>query len=249
MPRFLLTLEYDGAPFVGWQRQDNFASVQSVLEDAIKSFVGQPVVVYGAGRTDAGVHALGQAAHVDIDKDMAPSEVRDALNAHLREVPVVCLDACLVADDFHARFSALKRHYLYRILDRRPPTALRKGKVWRVPYPLNADAMQEAGQCLVGKYDFTTFRAAACQAPSPLKTVDEVTVNRVGDEVHLKVRARSFLHSQVRSFAGTLERVGAGQWTKGDVQAALIAQNRAACGPVAPAHGLYLERVLYSGDA
>jgi tRNA pseudouridine38-40 synthase len=245
MPRYRLTLEYDGGPFVGWQRQDNGSSVQEKIENAIFDFCGERVTVQGAGRTDAGVHALGQVAHVDLAREAAPDTVRDAVNHHLKPCPISVLDAALVADDFHARFSAIKRHYLYRIINRRAPVAVERGFVWHVARPLDAEAMHAAAQVLVGHHDFTTFRAAQCQAESPVKTLDVLRVSRAGEEIHITTAARSFLHHQVRSITGSLKLVGEGKWTARDLKKALEARDRAACGPVAPAHGLYLTRVDY----
>ena len=245
MPRFKLTLEYDGAGFVGWQRQENGPSVQAALEHAIADFCGERVTVHGAGRTDAGVHALGQVAHFDIQKTTDADTVRDALNAHLRPDAVVVLAAQAVDDDFHARFSAGERAYLYRILNRRTPPALDASRVWHVGAPLDAEAMHEAAQVLVGQHDFTSFRASECQAKSPVKTLDELSVSRRGEEIELTARARSFLHHQVRNITGTLKLVGEGKWRAPDVAKALDARDRAAAGPTAPAHGLYLTRVLY----
>jgi tRNA pseudouridine38-40 synthase len=245
MPRYRLALEYDGGPLVGWQRQDNGASVQGALEDAIEKLSGERVTVTGAGRTDAGVHALGQVAHFDLVKDFAPDKIRDALNFHVRPAPVAVLDAALVGEDFHARFSAKARHYLYRILNRRAPAMLDNGKVWQVAVALDAEAMHEAAQALVGQHDFTTFRAAECQSASPVKTLDRLDVSRRADEIHIEASARSFLHHQIRSFAGTLKLVGEGKWSPRDVAAALAARDRSRCGPVAPPDGLYLVRVDY----
>ena len=245
MPRYRLTLEYDGAPFVGWQRQDNGASVQSALEDAIEKLSGERVTVTGAGRTDAGVHALGQVAHFDLVKEFEPGKVRDALNYYLRPDPVVVLDSVAVDGEFHARFSATARHYLFRILNRRSPPALDVGKVWHVSPKLDADAMHAAAKALVGQHDFTTFRAAECQAQSPVKTLDRLDVSRRADEIHIEASARSFLHHQIRSFTGTLKLVGEGKWTPRDVADALAARDRARCGPVSPPDGLYLVRVDY----
>jgi tRNA pseudouridine38-40 synthase len=245
MPRYRLTLEYDGAPFVGWQRQDNGPSVQGALEDAIEKLSGERVTVTGSGRTDAGVHALGQVAHFDLVKQFEAGKVRDALNYHLRPNPVVVLNADAVDSEFHARFSARGRHYLFRILNRRSPPALETGKVWHVSPRLDADAMHAAAQVLVGQHDFTTFRAAECQAQSPVKTLDRLDVSRRADEIHIEASARSFLHHQIRSFAGTLKLVGEGKWTPRDVADALAAKDRARCGPVAPPDGLYLVRVDY----
>jgi len=245
MPRYRLKLEYDGAPFVGWQRQDNGPSVQGALEDAIEKLSGERVTVTGSGRTDAGVHALGQVAHFDLVKEFEPGKVRDALNYHLRPNPVSVLEADVADGQFHARFSARSRHYLFRILNRRSPPALEIGKVWHVSPKLDPDAMHAAAQALVGQHDFTTFRAAECQAQSPVKTLDRLDVSRRADEIHIEASARSFLHHQIRSFAGTLKLVGEGKWTPRDVAEALAAKDRAACGPVAPPDGLYLVRVDY----
>jgi tRNA pseudouridine38-40 synthase len=245
MTRYRLTVEYDGAPFVGWQRQNEGASVQGALEDAIEKLSAQRVTVTGAGRTDAGVHAYAQVAHFDLEKDFEPGKVRDALNYYLRPAPVVVLDAAVATSEFHARFSATGRHYLYRILNRRGPPALDDGKVWHVSPKLNAAAMHEAAQALVGQHDFTTFRAAECQAQSPVKTLDRLDVSQRGEEIHIEASARSFLHHQIRSFTGTLKLVGEGKWQPNDVAKALAARDRSACGPVAPPDGLYLVRVDY----
>jgi tRNA pseudouridine38-40 synthase len=245
MPRFKLLIEYDGAPFVGWQIQDNGLSVQGVLTAALEAFTGEKVAVRGAGRTDAGVHALGQVAHVDLPKAYDAQTVRDALNAHLRPHPVGVLAAEPVPDTFDARFSARQRHYRYRIVNRRADLALDRGRAWRVPRPLDTDAMRAAAQRLVGKHDFSTFRAAECQARSPVKTLDALDVTRSGDEVQIATAARSFLHNQVRSMVGSLVLVGEGKWSADDLAAALAAQDRQACGPVAPPDGLYLVRVEY----
>lgn len=245
MPRYKLTIEYDGGPYKGWQWQDDFPSVQGAIEDAVIGLNGEPATVFGAGRTDAGVHALAQVAHVDLVKDLTGDKVRDALNYHLGEHPVSILEAEKVSDEFNARFDAIEREYLYRILPRRPRLALERGRVWRVPYKIDHEAMHQAAQALIGQHDFTTFRASECQAKSPTRTLDEITVSRAADEVHIKVRARSFLHKQVRSITGTLNEVGRGQWTASDVRDALEACDRTACGPVAPPDGLYLTRVRY----
>lgn len=245
MPRYRLTLEYDGGPYVGWQAQANGPSVQAALEAAVLAFSGETVRVTGAGRTDTGVHATGQVAHLDLQREWKPDTVRDALNAHLIREGVAVLDAAQVDDDFHARFSATGRRYLYRILDRRPQPALLKGRVWHIRKALDAEAMHAAAQALVGRHDFTTFRDALCQAQSPVKTLDGVEVARAGEEIHLRFAARSFLHRQVRSMTGTLAEVGAGRWNAEDVRAALEAKSRAACGPVAPPEGLYLTGVVY----
>jgi len=245
MPRYRLTLEYDGGPFVGWQRQDNGPSVQGALEAAIEKLSGERVTVTGAGRTDAGVHALGQVAHFDLVKTFEPGKVRDALNYHLRPDPVSVLDAAAVGEEFHARFSATARHYLFRILNRRSPPALEAGKVWHVSPKLDAEAMHAAAQFLVGQHDFTTFRAAECQAQSPVKTLDRLDVSQRGEEIHIEASARSFLHHQIRSFTGTLKLVGEGKWQPRDVKKALEARDRTACGPVSPPEGLYLVRIIY----
>lgn len=245
MTRFKLTLEYDGAPFVGWQRQANGPSIQEAVEEAIFAFCGERVTVTGAGRTDAGVHALGQVAHADIARATPADTVREALNYHLRPAPVAVLEASVAADDFHARFSATARHYRYRILSRRAPPVLDCGHVWHCPQPLDAEAMDAAAQVLVGFHDFTTFRAAECQAASPEKTLDVLRVMRHGEEIVIDASARSFLHHQVRSIVGSLKLVGLGRWAARDLADALAARNRAACGPVAPPDGLYLVRVDY----
>lgn len=245
MPRYKLTLEYDGGPFAGWQRQENGPSVQGALEAAAEALDGAPVEATGAGRTDAGVHALGQVAHLDLKKNLRADTVRDALNAHLRPNPIAVLDAEEVAPDFHARFHAIARSYLFRITDRRPPLTLDAGKVWRVPQKLDAEAMHVAAQHLVGQHDFTTFRDADCQAESPVKTLDSISVSRVGAEIHVNTRARSFLHRQVRSMVGSLVEVGRGRWATGEIKKILAAADRTACGPVAPPDGLYLVRVEY----
>lgn len=245
MPRFKLTIEYDGAPFRGWQVQDNDLTVQGVLEKAVKALSGETVRVHGAGRTDAGVHAKGQVAHIDLTKPFRTDQVRDAMNAHLRPHPVAILSAELVPETFEARFSAIKRHYIYRIVNRRADLTLSLGHAWRVPKPLDTDAMHEAAQQLLGKHDFTTFRAAECQAKSPEKTLDQLDVVRDGNEVSVITSARSFLHNQVRSMVGSLVWVGEGRWSKADLKRALDAQDRTACGPVAPPDGLYLMRVDY----
>ncbi len=245
MPRFKLTIEYDGTPFVGWQWQDEGLSVQAVLTTAITAFSGETATVHGAGRTDAGVHAVGQVAHIDLSRDWRTDRVRDALNAHLRPHPVAVLRVEKVADDFNARFSARKRHYLYRIINRRPDLTLERGRAWRVPRPLDVEAMHAAAQQLLGRHDFTTFRAAECQAKSPVKTLDRLDVTRVGEEVHVRTAARSFLHNQVRSVVGSLVLVGDGKWRAKDLKAALDARDRKKCGPVAPPDGLYLVSVEY----
>ena len=245
MPRYKLLIEYDGAPFVGWQVQENGASVQGALITAIAAFSGETVAVQGAGRTDAGVHALGQVAHFDLATDRTTDTVRDALNAHLRPHPIAVLSVEKVAADFEARRSAVRRHYLYRIVNRRPDLALERGRAWRVPRPLDVDAMHAAAQRLVGRHDFTTVRSTECQARSPEKTLDQLDVSRAGDEIHVAASARSFLHNQVRSMVGSLVLVGEGKWSADDLLRALVARERSACGPVAPPDGLYLVRVDY----
>ena len=245
MPRYKLTIEYDGTPFVGWQMQGVGASVQSVLTAAIAGCCNHPVKVAGAGRTDAGVHALGQVAHVNLEKDWRGDKLRDAVNAHLRPHPVAVLATEKVADDFDARFSAKKRHYLYRVVNRRADLALERTRAWRVPRRLDAEAMNAAARALIGKHDFTTFRSTECQAKSPVKTLDRLDVTRDGDEVRIETSARSFLHNQVRSMVGSLVLVGDDKWSAADLADALAARDRAACGPVAPPEGLYLARVDY----
>jgi tRNA pseudouridine38-40 synthase len=245
MPRYKLTIEYDGTPYVGWQAQDNGPSIQASLTDAIAAFAGERATVFGAGRTDAGVHALGQVAHVDLAKDWDTGNVRDAINFHLRPQPIAVLTAEQVDDDFDARFSATRRHYLYRISNRRADLALDANRAWRVPRPLDREAMHAAAQTLIGKHDFTTFRSTECQANSPLKTLDRLDVARDGDDMRITASARSFLQHQVRSMAGSLVHVGEGKWSAADLAAALEACDRARCGQVAPPHGLYLVRVEY----
>jgi tRNA pseudouridine38-40 synthase len=245
LPRYKLTIEYDGTPFVGWQVQDTGASVQGALIGAFEAFCGERVKVSGAGRTDAGVHALGQVAHVDLAKAWDAETVRDAVTAHLRPLPVVVLKAEAVADSFDARFSALKRHYRYRIVNRRGDLTLDRGHAWRLPRPLDDNAMQAAAQRLVGHHDFTTFRHVDCQAKSPVKTLDRLDVTRNGEEVRIEASARSFLHRQVRSMAGALVAVGEARWSADDLAAALAARDRSACATVAPPDGLYLVRVDY----
>jgi tRNA pseudouridine38-40 synthase len=245
MPRYKLLLEYDGTPFVGWQVQDNGPSVQGRLAQAIKDFSGEETLPRGAGRTDAGVHALGQVAHFDLAKDWTTDKVRDALNAQLRPDPIAVLACDIAAGDFDARFSALARHYLYRIVNRRAPLALDRDRAWQVVQRLDAAAMHDAAQLLVGHHDFSTFRSSECQAASPLKTLDRLVVDRDGDAIRIEASARSFLHNQVRSMVGSLKLVGEGKWSAGDLEQALEALDRAACGPVAPASGLYLAKVDY----
>ena len=247
MPRFKLLIEYDGGPFVGWQWQANGPSVQARLERALSQIDPLKPDVRGAGRTDAGVHALGQVAHTDLAKDWDPDRLREALNAHLRPDPISILKVDQVVDDFDARFSATARSYLYRILNRRAPPALERGKVWHVPRPLEAEAMYAAAQSVLGHHDFTTFRSTQCQAASPVKTLDGLSVSRVGEEIHVSAFARSFLHNQVRSLVGSLKTVGEGRWPVSAMRKALDARDRTACGAMAPPDGLYLVRVDYAG--
>lgn len=245
MPRYKLTVEYDGRPFVGWQRQANGLSVQEAIESAIESLTGASAPIQAAGRTDAGVHAKGQVVHVDLDKDWRGDRLRDALNAHLRLFPIAVVEAERVGETFEARFSATRRHYLYRILNRRAPPTHERGYVWHVARRLDAAAMHTAAQALVGRHDFTTFRAAECQANSPLRTLERLDVAREGDAIEIRASALSFLHRQVRSMVGSLEHVGSGKWTSDDLKAALEARDRARCGAVAPPDGLFLMRVEY----
>jgi tRNA pseudouridine38-40 synthase len=247
MPRYRLRIEYDGTPYVGWQRQDNGPSVQGAIEAAILSLTGETVSIRGAGRTDSGVHAMGQVAHADLSRSWKDHTLRNALNAHLGMAGerVAILDAAEVPDDFDARFSAKKRHYLYRLISRKAPLALEANRAWFVTKELDHEAMHEAGQMLVGRHDFTTFRAAQCQANSPIRTIDRLEVTRSGDLIEMRVSAQSFLHNQIRSFAGTLKLAGEGKWTADDVRKALEAQDRKACGPVAPPDGLYFIAVDY----
>ncbi|MCL4766623.1 MAG: tRNA pseudouridine(38-40) synthase TruA [Hyphomicrobiaceae bacterium] len=245
MPRYRITIEYDGTPFVGWQIQANGRSVQGELARAIAQFSGEQTAVRGAGRTDAGVHALRQVAHFDLDRAWEPFKVREAINFHLKPHRVAVLDCVTAPDGFDARFSATGRNYLYRILNRRAPPALDRDRVWWQAMPLDASAMHEAAQELVGRHDFSTFRASGCQAKSPVKTLDRLNVSAAGQEIHVTASARSFMHSQVRSMVGSLKLVGAGRWGTADLVRALAARDRSACGPVAPPHGLYLAEVDY----
>jgi tRNA pseudouridine38-40 synthase len=245
MPRFKLTLEYDGSGLVGWQRQANGLSVQEILEIAAERFCGRKLIVHGAGRTDAGVHALAQAAHFDLPKEWPTDVIRNALNQHVKPHAVSVIMVEPVADHFDARRSARGRAYRYRILNRRAPAAVERGRVWHVGVPLDTDAMQEGAKLLLGKHDFTTFRDSECQANSPVKTLDMLAVTRQGDEVQIEARARSFLHHQVRNMVGTLKLVGAGKWRAQRVGEALEARDRRAGGPTAPPEGLYLVEVIY----
>jgi len=245
MPRYRLLVEYDGRPYRGFQAQERLPSIQGAIEKAVLGFSGQKIRLIGAGRTDTGVHATGQVIHMDLEQDWRPAVVRDALNAYLMPQPISILEAEKVADDFHARFSATGRRYLYRILNRRSPPAIDQGRVWHVRRPIDVEAMNGAAQVLVGHHDFTTFRDMQCQSKSPLKTLDVARVWREGEEVHLVFEARSFLHRQVRSMAGSLCQVGIGRWTAADIKTLLEARDRQACGPVAPADGLYLTGVGY----
>jgi tRNA pseudouridine38-40 synthase len=248
MPRYKLVIEYDGAPFAGWQRQANAPSVQQAVEEAIGRFTGEDLRIQCAGRTDAGVHATGQVAHVDLAKTWRTDTIRDALNAHLKPLPVAILSAAQVSDSFNARMSAVKRHYRYRILNRRAPAALERNAVWHVPWAIDAGRMHEAAQVLVGRHDFTTFRASECQADSPIRTLDRLDVERDGELLTVQASARSFLHSQVRSLVGTLVQAGNGRWSIDDVRQALEARQRSACAPLAPPQGLALVAVDYPGE-
>lgn len=252
MPRYALKVEYHGAPFVGWQRQVDLVSVQGTIEAALAKLEPRAHTIAAAGRTDAGVHAIAQVAHCDMQSDWDAFRLSEALNYHLKPLPVAITACAQVAPDFHARFAALERRYLFRILARRAPATHSEGLVWQIKHDLDLEAMQGGADILVGKHDFTTFRSTICQADSPVKTLDHLKVSRhetpCGTEYHFDVRARSFLHNQVRSFVGTLERVGAGSWSPADVQKALEAKSRAACGPVCPPHGLYLAHVSYPND-
>ncbi len=245
MRRYKLTIEYDGAAFVGWQIQKNQPSVQEEIAKACQAIDGVLPKVFGAGRTDSGVHALGQVAHVDLQKELRPDKVRDGLNFHLAGQAISVLSAQHVPDDFHARFDAVSREYLYRLIDRRPKLALDAGRVWRLPVKLNADAMHHAAGVLIGEHDFTTFRDKNCQSKSPIKRLDDLSVQRVGAEIHIRAKARSFLHRQIRSITGTLAQVGTGKLFSADVEMILKAKDRKACPPVAPPEGLYLTKVAY----
>jgi tRNA pseudouridine38-40 synthase len=245
MPRYKLIIEYDGQGFLGWQAQPNGQTVQNVLENAIALLHGEPLVLQAAGRTDTGVHALGQVAHFDSPKEWDPFVLCNAINGNVRPHAVSVISAELVTEDFQARFSAIGRRYLYRILNRRSPATIDRGKVWHVPKTLNVDAMHEAAQHLVGKHDFTTFRAAECQAKSPIKTLDRLDVMRFDEMVEIRAEARSFLHHQVRSMVGSLVQVGIGKWHPLEMRRALEAKDRSKCGPVCPPDGLYLVEVLY----
>ncbi len=245
MTRWKLTIEYDGGAYAGWQRQKNAGSIQQAMEEAVFRFCGEETRVHGAGRTDAGVHALGQVAHVDIEKHADAHTVREALNAHMRDEQIVVTEAVSVPPNFHARVSAVERTYLYRILNRRPRSALKAGRVWHVPLPLDNHAMHDAAQVLVGRHNFTSFRAAMCQAKSPVRTLKELRVTRNGDEIHIHALAQSFLHHQIRNFAGSLELVGSGKLTADNLSAVLAAKDRSAAGPTAPPAGLYLMAVRY----
>lgn len=249
MPRYRLTIEYDGSPYIGWQIQGaSFGkSVQGEIARAVAEFSGQPVTVNGAGRTDAGVHATGQVAHVDLARDWPNRVVRDATNRYLKDEAIAVLKAEKMPDGFDARFSAVRRHYLYRIIDRRPPLTLERQRAWWSPKPLDVDRMQEAANMLVGRHDFTTFRSTECQAKSPVKNLDRFDIARTEAGIDCRLDARSFLHNQVRSMVGTVKLVGEGLWTVDDMRAALAARDRKACGMVGPAHALYLTQVDYPG--
>lgn len=245
MARYRFTLEYDGAGFVGWQRQINGFSVQQAMEEAIQRFTGETPSVISAGRTDSGVHAIGMVASADIAKGMPPGKIREALNFHLRPHPVAAVSVDHVADDFSARFDCVKRHYLYRISNRQGPPILNKGRVWHITQQLDVEAMNAAATRLIGKHDFESFRSAHCQSETALKTLDQLEAERVGEEIHIRCSARSFLHNQVRIFAGTLSEVGRGKWSPDDVTTALETKDRSAAGPTAPAWGLYFVRADY----
>jgi len=245
MPRYRMTIEYDGSPFVGWQRQDNGPSVQAAIEAAVARCSGETVGAVAAGRTDAGVHARGQVIHIDLAKPWDAFRLSEAVNHHLKPDPIAVLEAAVVGEDFHARFSATERRYLYRIANRRAPLTVDRGRAWQVQPPLDASAMDAAAQRLVGRHDFSTFRASLCQAASPVKTLSRLDVTRDGDAVLVHAAAPSFLHHQVRNLVGTLLPVGLGKWTADDVAAALAARDRACGGETAPAHGLYLMEVRY----
>ena len=245
MTRFRLIVEYDGGPFMGWQRQAHGPSVQQSIEEAAESITGERVTLHAAGRTDAGVHAVAMAAHVDIERPMAPFRFAGGLNARLRPLPVAILEAQAVADDWHARFSCIGRRYLYRIVNRRSPLALEAGRAWQVAVPLDSEAMNQAAQALVGLHDFTTFRSAHCQSDSPVKTLDRLEVRREGDVILIEAAARSFLHHQVRSMVGCLQLVGRGKWSAADLKGALEAKDRAALGLNAPPQGLYFVEAVY----
>lgn len=250
MTRFALTIEFNGAPFMGWQRQAHGPSVQAALERAIEAITGEQTAVQAAGRTDSGVHALGMRAHVDVARAITPFRLMEGLNARLRPDPVAVLACCEVADDWHARFSCIARHYQYRIITRRAPLTLMRGFAWRIPLPLDRTRMQQAANHLVGRHDFTTFRSAHCQADSPLRTLDRLEVGTSADDmIIVNASARSFLHHQVRSMVGCLALVGRGQWTPADMRAALEARDRAALGLNAPADGLYFMRADYPAEA
>lgn len=247
MPRYRIDIEYDGTPYHGWQRQAEHPSVQQAIEEAITQFCQHKVTLFGAGRTDAGVHATGQVAHFDLEEDWLTDKILEASNGILRQRgDLISIISCSKVDDtFDARFSAKKRHYRYRIINRNPPLVLDISRAWWVRFPLDANAMHEAAQLLIGKHDFTTFRSVNCQAKSPVRTLDQLDVKCQGDEIEIIVSSRAFLHNQVRSLAGTLKMVGDGKWEKQDVLAALLAKDRKKCGPVAPACGLYLMGVDY----
>jgi tRNA pseudouridine38-40 synthase len=245
LTRFRLTVEYDGRPFMGWQRQAHGPSVQQAIEEAVEAITGEAAIVHGAGRTDAGVHAHAMAAHVDIAKAITPFRLSQGLNARLRPLPVAILHAEPVPEDWHARFSCTERRYVYRIVNRRAPLALEAGRAWQVPVPLDAGAMREAAQALVGRHDFTTFRSAHCQSESPVKTLDRLDVRRVGEAIEIEADARSFLHHQVRSMVGCLQLVGRGKWSATDLEIALEAKDRSALGLNAPPDGLYFAAAIY----
>jgi tRNA pseudouridine38-40 synthase len=252
MPRYALRIEYDGAPFAGWQRQVDHPSVQGAVEAALARIEPGPHTIAAAGRTDAGVHAIAQVAHCDLTREWGTFRLSEAINYHLKPFPVAITACARVAEDWHARFSAYERRYLFRVMSRRAPVTLDRGRVWHVRPKLDIEAMRAGAQHLIGMHDFTTFRSTICQAASPIKTLDAIEISEhesaMGPEIHFRLRARSFLHKQVRSIVGTLERVGAGSWHPDEVRTALNARDRAACGPVCPPHGLYLAGVSYAQD-
>ncbi len=247
MPRYKFIVEYDGTPFVGWQTQKNGLSVQEVMEGAFQALGGEDIRLRGAGRTDSGVHALGQVVHADLSRAWRPDLLREALNAHMRPQPIAILSVEEVPDIFDARFSAIRRHYLYRIINRRAPLTVDAGRAWHLKRKIDAEAMHEAAQLMLGEHDFSSFRDSQCQAASPVRTLERFDVSRYGEEIQFRVSARSFLHRQVRSMVGSLENVGSGKWSAKELKAVLEAKDRRRCGPVAPPEGLYLTQVDY-GD-
>lgn len=248
MPRYALKIEYHGGPFHGWQRQNQIASVQGAIETALSHLDAECEGIQGAGRTDTGVHATGQVAHLDLVQEWDHFRLSEALNYHLKPAPIAILGAAEVSSEFHARFDAIEREYLFRMLVRRAPATHHRGLVWQIKHAVDLNAMREGAKHLIGKHDFTTFRSTMCQAKSPVKSIDAIEIESAGDEIHFTLRARSFLHNQVRSIVGSLERVGAGAWSPTDIRDALNAKDRTACGPVCPGDGLYLQQVTYPED-